>query len=143
MRRPHPTVPGCCVLPARGFTLIELLVSIGIILLLIGLMSTGLRRSRDAARDVSCLSELRQLSMITMVYAGDYRTLPIWGTIGAVPMLELERVKWNCPSDRVHPDIEQGSSYAYLASLYMGPHPDLSQPETVFPCTALRAYENN
>jgi hypothetical protein len=114
-----------------------------IITILVSLMLTGLRRSRDAARDVGCQSQLRQLSLIMMAYAADYKTLPIWGTIGAVPALELRPIEWSCPADRLHPANEQGSSYAYLASLYMGPHPDLSQPQTIFPQAALRAYENN
>src|ERR1041384_4476130 len=120
MRRHEPWGPGGG--RVSGFTLIELLVCMGVIVMLLSLLMPGLRASREAARDVTCKSQLRQLSIVTVVYAGDYKCVPVWGTIGAVPMLNLERQQWACPADRKHPDYAQGSSYAYLASLYMGPN---------------------
>ena len=62
---------------ARFFTLIELLVVIAIITVLASLLLPGLRKARDKAREITCLSNLRQVYTESMLYAGDYnQTLP-------------------------------------------------------------------
>ncbi|MDX2118333.1 MAG: type II secretion system protein [Planctomycetota bacterium] len=60
----------------RGFTLIELLVVIGIIAVLVGLLLPALRGARNAARDVKCLSNQRQLALAWSMYANDFNTFP-------------------------------------------------------------------
>ena len=56
----------------RGFTLIELLVVISIIALLIALLLPALQSARAAARNVTCLSNKRQIGIATMTYAADF-----------------------------------------------------------------------
>ena len=59
----------------RGFTLIELLVVIAIIAILAAILFPVFAKAREKARQSSCLSNIKQLSLGFMQYAQDYDEL--------------------------------------------------------------------
>ncbi|MBM3473426.1 MAG: DUF1559 domain-containing protein [Armatimonadetes bacterium] len=58
-----------------GFTLIELLVVIAIIAILAAILFPVFARAREKARQTSCLSNLKQVTLATLMYAQDYDEL--------------------------------------------------------------------
>jgi prepilin-type N-terminal cleavage/methylation domain-containing protein/prepilin-type processing-associated H-X9-DG protein len=56
----------------KGFTLIELLVVIAIIAILAAILFPVFARAREKARQSSCLSNIKQISLGALMYAQDY-----------------------------------------------------------------------
>jgi prepilin-type N-terminal cleavage/methylation domain-containing protein/prepilin-type processing-associated H-X9-DG protein len=56
---------------SKGFTLIELLVVIAIIAILMAILMPSLNRAREQGKRASCLSNLKQLQLAWIAYAGD------------------------------------------------------------------------
>ena len=67
----------------RGFTLIELLVVIAIIAILAAILFPVFAKAREKARQSSCNSNVKQMSLGMQMYAGDYdQTYPTdWITL--------------------------------------------------------------
>src|SRR5262245_37403695 len=60
-----------------AFTLVELLVVIAVIAVLVSLLLPSLRRAREQAVRVKCLSNIRQLGLSISNYTSDFGEYPI------------------------------------------------------------------
>lgn len=95
----------------KGFTLIELLVVIAIIAILAAILFPVFARAREKARQTTCQSNLKQMTLGMQMYAQDYdETLPlcitgnvytsVWSVYQSLqPYVSNEQVLL-CPSDR-------------------------------------------
>jgi prepilin-type N-terminal cleavage/methylation domain-containing protein/prepilin-type processing-associated H-X9-DG protein len=132
----------------RGFTLIELLVVIAIIAILAAILFPVFAQAKESAKQTTCMSNLRQVGMASMMYGGDnddrymaWAALspPINGgnTNYMPPEMQVKPYTksdemWTCPSDpkrRVSPNNVpwwDGSyrtklitrSYSYVGPIY-------------------------
>jgi len=95
----------------KAFTLIELLVVIAIIALLLAILMPSLKKAKNHAMTVVCLSNLKQLSLGILLYADDYE--------GKIPKSDIgygSNYWWVFPGD-TEETIMRGTLWPYVESL--------------------------
>jgi prepilin-type N-terminal cleavage/methylation domain-containing protein/prepilin-type processing-associated H-X9-DG protein len=113
----------------KGFTLIELLVVIAIIAILAAILFPVFARAREAARQSSCVSNLKQLGTALQMYTQDFdEALPGAAPYNAGSPYGHWVLAWNngAGQNAGQPGpfpVDQGAIYSYIknAGVYMCP----------------------
>ncbi|MCF7855159.1 MAG: DUF1559 domain-containing protein [Candidatus Pacebacteria bacterium] len=87
---------------SRGlFTLIELLVVIAIIAVLASLLLPALDNARESARNIRCLSNMKQLGVFGAMYLDSYNEVfPAWPPMQTlIDTYGKSQLPYQCPSD--------------------------------------------
>jgi len=113
----------------RAYTLVELLTVIGIIALLAALLFPVFATARGKAREITCLSNLRQIGMSIRMYSQDYDELYPYAVD---------------PTDRYTPQIWSGfpefqAQIPFMPMLHEALQPYIKSPE-IFHCPADTGY---
>ncbi len=128
--------------PSRrdAFTLVELLVVIAIIAILAAMLLPALSRAKEQAKRTACLSNLKQVGVASLAYAGDNQdkvvpagggqlplqfnetdaSLEAWKVIGLAVTQTNSRSVWGCPNRPGFPDYDPGFRQYLIGYQYYG-----------------------
>jgi len=115
---------------SRGFTLIELLVVIAIIAILAAILFPVFAQAREKARTITCLSNVKQIGLATLMYVQDYdETFPsAWGDTAWQIKLEPYQkaginstgLNWDVQKGLLHcPDDSAPASTSYAVNAFL------------------------
>ncbi|MFP3903547.1 MAG: prepilin-type N-terminal cleavage/methylation domain-containing protein [Armatimonadota bacterium] len=107
----------------RGFTLIELLVVIAIIAILAAILFPVFARAREKARQSSCLSNVKQITLSLLMYTEDYDETAPFANITYTGVKWMDAVEPYTKNDQIYicPTMKQyNKNFGYSYNAYMG-----------------------
>jgi prepilin-type N-terminal cleavage/methylation domain-containing protein len=96
---------------SKGFTLVELLVVIAIILMLVALLMPSLAHIRETAKNTKCVSNLRQITQVTLLYAADNDGFAPYSDIVVANVVKDETDPYFTPRSRTTGDPTYHKDY--------------------------------
>ena len=130
----------CAAQKRSGFTLIELLVVIAIIAILAAMLLPALAAAKRKGQTAACISNLRQVGVVTAMYTGDYGDKSVytgrgWPLEPLVDFLALQnsyistnnRSFYKCPADQ-----GRGWNIEFILAY---PAAGVTTNELLFPCS--------
>jgi prepilin-type N-terminal cleavage/methylation domain-containing protein/prepilin-type processing-associated H-X9-DG protein len=135
LRHPRSAVKGYPHRRKSAFTLIELLVVVSIIALLISLLLPAIGKAKSTARATACASNLRQLGVALITFAGDHGTM-ICTSVGSPPAGENAGFCTWC----TYFDVTNPSQVYTVAGSYIAPYINSSPGVIICPEAATQQY---